>query len=40
MLAVERELNIPVKVVGLGEGIDDLVTFDPEVLVDGSIFST
>ena len=37
VLAVQRELGIPVKLVGLGEGIDDLVAFDPEVFVDGLI---
>jgi fused signal recognition particle receptor len=39
VLAVQRELGIPVKLVGLGEGIDDLVAFDPEVFVDGLIAS-
>ena len=39
VLAVQRELGIPVKLVGLGEGIDDLVPFDPEVFVDGLIAS-
>ncbi len=29
MLAIQSELGIPVKVVGIGEGIGDLVTFDP-----------
>ena len=29
-LAVERALGIPVKLVGLGEGAQDLVDFDPE----------
>ncbi len=40
VLAVQRELGIPVKLVGLGEGIDDLVVFDPEVFVDGLIASS
>lgn len=40
VLAVQRELGIPVKLVGLGEGIDDLVAFDPEVFVDGLIASS
>jgi fused signal recognition particle receptor len=39
VLAVQRELGIPVKLVGVGEGIDDLVAFDPEVFVDGLIAS-
>jgi len=29
-LAVERALGIPVKLIGLGEGAQDLVDFDPE----------
>lgn len=40
VLAVQRELGIPVKLVGIGEGIDDLATFDPEVFVDGLIASS
>jgi fused signal recognition particle receptor len=32
-------LGIPVKLVGVGEGIDDLVAFDPDVFVDGLIAS-
>ena len=34
VIAVERELGIPVKLVGLGEGPDDLVAFDPTAFVD------
>jgi fused signal recognition particle receptor len=34
VIAVERELGIPVKLVGLGEGPDDLVAFDPHAFVD------
>jgi fused signal recognition particle receptor len=33
VIAVERELGVPVKFVGLGEGIDDLVPFDPDEFV-------
>jgi fused signal recognition particle receptor len=33
VIAVERELGVPVKLVGLGEGIDDLVPFDPDGFV-------
>jgi fused signal recognition particle receptor len=29
VLAIEDELGIPVKLVGVGEGVDDLVEFDP-----------
>ena len=35
VVAVQRQLGIPVKLVGLGEGIDDLITFDPEAYVEG-----
>lgn len=34
VVAVQQELGIPVKLVGLGEGIDDLAPFDPERFVD------
>jgi len=34
VVAVQRELNVPVKLVGLGEGPDDLAPFEPEVFVD------
>jgi len=34
VIAVQRELNVPVKLVGLGEGPDDLAPFDPEAFVD------
>jgi fused signal recognition particle receptor len=34
VLAVEAELGIPVKLVGLGEGADDLVAFDPDEFVE------
>ena len=30
VLAIHQDLGIPVKLVGLGEGIDDLVEFDPD----------
>jgi fused signal recognition particle receptor len=30
VLAIQSELGIPVKVVGVGEGIGDLITFDPQ----------
>jgi len=35
VVAVQRELGVPVKLVGLGEGPDDLAPFDPETFVDG-----
>ncbi|WP_336206043.1 signal recognition particle-docking protein FtsY [Nonomuraea sp. LPB2021202275-12-8] len=34
VISVQRELGVPVKLVGLGEGSDDLAPFDPEVFVD------
>jgi fused signal recognition particle receptor len=35
VVAVQRELGVPVKLVGLGEGADDLASFEPEAFVDG-----
>ena len=35
VVAVQRELGVPVKLVGLGEGPDDLAPFDAEQFVDG-----
>jgi fused signal recognition particle receptor len=34
VVAVQRELGVPVKLVGLGEGPDDLAPFEPAVFVD------
>ena len=34
VIAVQRELGLPVKLVGLGEGPDDLVSFDADEFVD------
>ena len=34
VVQVQRELGVPVKLVGLGEGADDLAPFDAEVFVD------
>jgi fused signal recognition particle receptor len=34
VVAIQRELGLPVKLVGLGEGIADLVDFDPVAFVD------
>jgi fused signal recognition particle receptor len=33
-LAIQSELGIPVKLVGLGEQVDDLVAFDPDEFVE------
>ena len=37
VFAVETELGIPVKLVGVGEGVDDLVPFDPAEFVDALV---
>jgi fused signal recognition particle receptor len=37
VVAVQRELGIPVKLVGLGEGPDDLAPFDAEAFVDAIV---
>jgi fused signal recognition particle receptor len=37
VIAVQKELGVPVKLVGLGEGADDLAPFDPETFVDALI---
>ncbi|MFE1765147.1 signal recognition particle-docking protein FtsY [Streptomyces angustmyceticus] len=37
IIAVQRELGVPVKLVGLGEGADDLAPFEPEAFVDALI---
>lgn len=33
-IAVEQELGVPVKFIGVGEGVDDLVRFEPTAFVD------
>lgn len=33
-LAIEEELDIPIKLIGVGEGIDDLEPFDPKTFAD------
>jgi fused signal recognition particle receptor len=37
VVAVQRDLGVPVKLVGLGEGPDDLAPFDPAAFVDALI---
>ncbi len=37
VVAVQRKLGVPVKLVGLGEGPDDLAPFEPEAFVDALI---
>jgi fused signal recognition particle receptor len=34
VIAVQRELGVPVKLIGLGEGADDLAPFEPVAFVD------
>lgn len=34
VIAVEQELDIPVKYIGVGEGVHDLVPFEPRVFVE------
>ncbi len=36
-VAVEQELGIPVKLIGVGEGVDDLLHFDPAEFVDALV---
>jgi fused signal recognition particle receptor len=33
-LAIEQDLGIPIKLVGVGEGVDDMEPFDPKTFVD------
>ncbi len=35
VVAIKQELGIPVKLVGVGEGIDDLMPFDPKEFASG-----
>ncbi|MFF2654997.1 signal recognition particle-docking protein FtsY [Streptomyces sp. NPDC058045] len=37
VVAVQRELGVPVKLIGLGEGPDDLAPFEPEAFIDALI---
>ena len=37
VLAIEHELGVPIKWVGLGEGAGDLVPFEPKEYVDALI---
>ncbi len=40
VIAVQRELGVPVKLVGLGEGPDDLAPFEPAAFVDALLGET
>jgi len=33
-LAIEHEFKVPIKLIGVGEGIDDLAPFDPDRFID------
>ena len=35
VLTIREELDVPVKFIGVGEGIDDLQPFDAEAFADG-----
>jgi fused signal recognition particle receptor len=37
VVSVQRELGIPVKLVGLGEGPDDLAPFEPEAFAEALV---
>jgi fused signal recognition particle receptor len=37
VISIERQLGLPVKLVGVGEGPDDLIAFDPESFVDALV---
>ena len=34
VIQVQRELGVPVKLIGLGEGADDMAPFEAEAFVD------
>jgi fused signal recognition particle receptor len=36
-IAVERTLGVPIKFIGVGEGMDDLLSFDPDAFVEALI---
>jgi fused signal recognition particle receptor len=40
VIGVQRALGIPVKLVGLGEGVDDLAPFDPAQFVEAILGET
>ncbi len=40
VVAIERELGIPVKFIGVGESVDDLIQFEPELFVDALLESS
>jgi fused signal recognition particle receptor len=34
-LSIHRRLGVPIRCVGVGEGLDDLIDFDPDAFVEG-----
>jgi fused signal recognition particle receptor len=38
-VAIQKQLGIPIKLIGVGEGIDDLQPFDPHAFVDALLAS-
>ena len=36
-MGIHRELGVPIRYVGVGEGLDDLLPFDREAFVDGLV---
>ncbi|HSG07868.1 MAG TPA: signal recognition particle-docking protein FtsY [Longimicrobiales bacterium] len=40
VVALQQEFGIPVKLVGVGEGLEDLEAFDPEAFLDGIFASS
>jgi len=37
VISVVNEVDVPVKLIGVGEGVDDLRDFDPELFVEGLV---
>jgi fused signal recognition particle receptor len=37
VVAIQNELAIPIKLVGVGEGVDDFAFFDPEEFANGLV---
>ncbi len=37
VVRIVRELKVPVKLIGLGERVEDLQTFDPQAFVDALV---
>jgi fused signal recognition particle receptor len=34
VVAIARELNLPIRYIGTGEKVDDLLPFDPEKFIE------